>query len=60
MTGEDSEEEEVKVQQFATSISVNTDWTHLGDYLKEPTTGRHDESGVDRPESYERTTFRKV
>ena len=27
----------------ATSNSVNTDWSHLGDYLKEATAGRDDD-----------------
>ena len=27
---------------------MNTDWSSLGDYVKEPTTGRDDESGEQR------------
>ena len=32
-------------KQRATSNTVNTDRSHLGDYWQEPTTGRDDESG---------------
>ena len=44
MTGEERRRDR-EASHCASSNSVNTAWSHRGDCLKEPTTGRADESG---------------